>query len=60
MPINPEDIEFEDAAGDRAEVEDPQVIDLEILMIPFATWGMILGFIALVIGITWIFHDGGF
>ena len=29
-------------------------------MTPFATWGMIFGFIALVIGITWIFHDGEF
>ena len=29
-------------------------------MTPFATWGVIIWLITLVIGITWIFHDGEF
>ena len=36
------------------------MIDLEILMTPFATWGVIIWLIVLVIGITWIFHDREF
>ena len=34
------------------------MIGLEILMTPFATWGLIFGFIALVVCITWIFNSG--
>ena len=35
------------------------MIGLEILMTPFATWGLIFGFIALVVCITWIFNRVG-
>lgn len=32
------------------------MIDLEILMTPFATWGVIIAFIVLVGCLTWIFE----
>ena len=34
------------------------MIGLEILMTPFATWGVIFGLIALVGCLTWIFNRG--